>query len=89
MVGETEMPENTKDGPLVELLTIEEVAAILKVPVATMRKWRTTNEGRRASGLASMCAIGAQPLSNLSKKKNQQSGRWRLVGRKIESAGRA
>ncbi|MEU4239656.1 helix-turn-helix domain-containing protein [Actinoplanes sp. NPDC026619] len=28
-----------------ELLTIEEVAAIFKVPVATVRKWRNNREG--------------------------------------------
>lgn len=28
-----------------ELLTVEEVATILKVPVATMRKWRNNGEG--------------------------------------------
>jgi excisionase family DNA binding protein len=28
-----------------ELLTVEEVAAIFKVPVATVRKWRNNREG--------------------------------------------
>jgi excisionase family DNA binding protein len=37
-------PEEQED----QLLTIDEVAQIFKVPVATIRKWRSAREGPRA-----------------------------------------
>lgn len=41
------MPRDMGDRPPDELLTLEEVAAILKVPVTTLRKWRTAGTGPR------------------------------------------
>jgi predicted DNA-binding transcriptional regulator AlpA len=38
-------PENY---PVDELLTLEEVAAMLKLPPATLRKWRTENQPPQA-----------------------------------------
>lgn len=35
------MPDGSGDRPSDELLTLQEVAAMLKVPVTTLRKWRT------------------------------------------------
>ncbi|MFF5291825.1 helix-turn-helix domain-containing protein [Paractinoplanes globisporus] len=39
------MPPKTTKPAGDELLTTEEVAAIFKVPVATVRKWRNNREG--------------------------------------------
>jgi excisionase family DNA binding protein len=35
------------DGPETELLTVEEVARLLRVPKATIYRWRSTGEGPR------------------------------------------
>ena len=39
------MSEKGQDQQRDELLTIDEVAVILKVPVATLRKWRSAGSG--------------------------------------------
>ncbi|MEU7906336.1 helix-turn-helix domain-containing protein [Actinoplanes sp. NPDC049118] len=39
------MPEESNKRQRDELLTIDEVAELLKVPVATLRKWRTSGNG--------------------------------------------
>jgi excisionase family DNA binding protein len=41
----THMPENGHYPQRDELLTIDEVAAMLKVPVGTLRKWRSAGSG--------------------------------------------
>jgi excisionase family DNA binding protein len=41
----TAMPKEVKKQTHDELLTITEVAEILKVPVATLRKWRSARSG--------------------------------------------
>ena len=42
-----------------ELLTIQEVADVVRVPVATLRYWRTSAPARAASALAAASATGA------------------------------
>lgn len=43
------MPEGLPEKePHDELLTIDEVAQIFKVPIGTIRKWRSAREGPRA-----------------------------------------
>ena len=37
-----------REHPHDELLTVDEVARIFKVPVGTIRKWRATRKGPRA-----------------------------------------
>ena len=44
-----------------ELLTLEVVAAHLKVPAATLRKWRAQRTGPTASASANTCDTDAQP----------------------------
>ena len=39
------MPRDEENAQYDELLTIGEVAEILKVPVGTIRKWRSEGEG--------------------------------------------
>ena len=38
-------PNNTLATPITELWTIDEVAAFLRIPVATLYRWRTHEEG--------------------------------------------
>ena len=46
-----------------ELLTIQEVADLVRVPVATLRYWRHLGTGPRASALAAASATGARKSS--------------------------
>ena len=39
------LPSETNKQPAEELLTLEEVAQIFRVPPATVRKWRNNREG--------------------------------------------
>ncbi len=39
------MSDNARRSDADEILTLDEVAQILKVPVGTLRKWRTNGEG--------------------------------------------
>jgi excisionase family DNA binding protein len=39
------MPPERRKGLDDELLTLQEVAGVLKVPVTTLRKWRTSGTG--------------------------------------------
>ena len=46
-----------------ELLTMQEVADVVRVPVATLRYWRHLGTGRAASALAAASATGARRSS--------------------------
>jgi excisionase family DNA binding protein len=39
------MPTDPEKGPIDDVLTFDEVAAFLKVPVGTLRTWRSKGEG--------------------------------------------
>jgi helix-turn-helix protein len=69
-VGGAEMPSGVGDRPLDELLTLDEVAAILKVPPSTVRKWRTEGTGpqgfRVGKGNRSVATSMAENVQELS-----------------------
>jgi hypothetical protein len=59
------MTDHTTPGPerIDALMTVEEVAELLRMPVATIRHWRVLGTGPRGSLSGVGCAISARTSS--------------------------